>query len=215
MQEFVKAGLLALAIVLPTAAWAAEPTRLIFESHGAFFSIEFHQKTLIDPQVFAKESEAPKMLGPQGITHEAGLRNARLSDPLETSIFTAVGKPLPLTLGQWLVASGSAEIEDQGDGSRVTMRFTHLVPNGTYSVFENHFDTKPPSFTPLDGTGRSNDFRADADGSAAAVVASPHRLTHDNGILVVYHSDGTAHGIDRGAIGVVAHHQLVVRIPVR
>ena len=95
------------------------------------------------------------------------------------------------------------------------MRFEHLVPSGVYSLFENHFDTTPPSFTPLDGTGKGNVFHADADGAASVTVVAPYRMTHANGILVVYHSDGTTHGKERGPIGVTAHHQLVLRIPER
>jgi hypothetical protein len=200
--------------VLGTAA-SAEPTRLLFQPHGAFFSLEFHQRTLIDPQVFCKDSTAPAAIGPQGIAHVAGLRNARLSDAIDSAIFTAVGKPLPFSLGQWLDATGSAEITDISGGSRVAMHFAHLVPNGEYSLFENHFDTTPPSFTPLDGTGRENNFHADADGAASVTVTTPHRLTHQHGLLVVYQSDGITHGAERGPIGVTAHHQLVVRVPER
>jgi hypothetical protein len=43
---------------------------------------------------------------------------------------------------------------------------------------------------------------------------SPQTLTHDNAVLLVCHSDNTSHGTERGAIGVNAHHQIVVRIPV-
>lgn len=195
--------------------WAAEPTRVLFEPHGAFFSLEFHQKTLIDPQVFCKEAASAAALGPQGITHEAGLRNARLSDSVDATIYTADGRRLGFSLGQWLDASGTAEITDTERGSQVTMHFAHLVAGGTYSLFENHFDTTPPSFTALDGTGTTNNFVADEKGQAQIVVATPHRLGHANGILLVYHSDSKTHGAERGPLGITAHHQLVLRVPER
>ncbi len=93
------------------------------------------------------------------------------------------------------------------------MHFTHLVSNGRYSLFENHFDTMPVTFTPLDGAGTANGFTASKDGSAEATVVAPSALTHDNAVLAVYHSDGIEHGQSRGTIGIDAHHHLIARIP--
>ncbi|GAC1541795.1 MAG: hypothetical protein NVS2B17_19620 [Candidatus Velthaea sp.] len=215
MRARLTLWLVTLAVVFSSAARAAEPMRLLFQPHGAFFSLEFHQQTLIDPQVFCAEPSSPSAVGLQGIRHRAGLRNARLSDPIDKPIFAADGKRLPFTLGQWLDAAGTAEIAEVSQGSQITMRFARLVPDGRYSLFENHFDTQPPSFTPLDGTGKGNSFIADGNGDAQISVLTPGRLGHDNGILVVYHSDGITHGIERGPLGVTAHHQLVLRVPER
>lgn len=38
-------------------------------------------------------------------------------------------------------------------------------------------------------------------------------MTHAEGLLLIYHSDGRDHGVQRGKIGVDAHHQLIVRVP--
>ena len=84
---------------------------------------------------------------------------------------------------------------------------------GHYSLFENHFDQKPIGFTPTDGTGKTNNFIAKADGTATIAMTIPHMPTHDNAVLLVYHSDAKDHGAERGAIGVDAHHQIIVRIP--
>jgi hypothetical protein len=85
------------------------------------------------------------------------------------------------------------------------------VPNGHYSLFENHFSTTGVSFTPLDGKGSGNSFVAAADGTGTLTVVAPSVLTHDNAVLLVYHSDGQEHGDKRGAIGETAHHQLISR----
>lgn len=68
-------------------------------------------------------------------------------------------------------------------------------------------------FTPLDGVGTRNNFRANAAGAAAIAVGVPTPFTHANAILLTYHSDGRNHGAKRGALGVVAHHQLIMRFP--
>jgi hypothetical protein len=95
----------------------------------------------------------------------------------------------------------------------ISAQFGHLLPGGHYSLFENHFDQQPVGFTPLDGAGKANDFVASADGSAKISVLAPQVLTHANAVLLVYHSDKTSHGDQRGDIGVNAHHQLIARIP--
>jgi hypothetical protein len=104
-------------------------------------------------------------------------------------------------------------ITPSGNGNRLDCQFTQLRPNGVYSLFENHFDQKPIGFTPSDGTGNSNSFTADASGGGAISLLSPRPLTHDNAVLLVYHSDNKSHGEERGEIGVTAHHQIIVRIP--
>jgi hypothetical protein len=87
------------------------------------------------------------------------------------------------------------------------------VWRGHYSLFENHFDQQPVGFTPLDGAGKANDFMANDSGSATVSVLAPQAPTHANAVLLVYHSDKTSHGDQRGDTGVNAHHQLIARIP--
>jgi hypothetical protein len=95
----------------------------------------------------------------------------------------------------------------------VTMALHGLKAGGHYSVFENHFDQQPTGFTPLDGAGTRNSFVADSNGAAVVKLIAPEQMTHQNAVLVVYHSDGTPHGSERGAIGDTAHHQLIARVP--
>jgi len=194
-------------------AHAADEGRVLsFETHAAFFSTETHQKVPLDPQVFVTEAGAPAGVGPQGIQRSAGLRNALVADAPATPIMNATGQSLGMSLGAWLGANGQVILTPQADGrEKVTVILSGLKPNGHYRLFENHFDQKPVGFTPLDGNGTDNNLVADAEGKAVHTTISPASITHDNAVLVVYHSDGKAHGKLRGEIGVNAHHQLIVR----
>lgn len=192
---------------------AAGPAALRFESHGAFFSSETHQPVAIDPQVFVPTPGAAAGVGPQNITHALGLAPARLSGPPDTQLFTAEGKPLNITLGLWLGAAGTSEVEAVGERDRVTASFTGLIPGGLYSLFAVTFQPSGNTFAPLDGTGGSTNFVALSRGTARKTVLTPARLTHANAILLLYHSDGQTHGASRGAPGVTAHHQLIARVP--
>lgn len=206
------AGLAPLAIGRPAAA-APAAAALPFILHAAFFSQETHQAKPLDPQVFVKDQAAQAAVGPQNIPHAAGVRPAWLAGPRDAEAFNAQGQALGFTLAEWFAATGSVTITPAGPNTRLACRFTALRPHGVYSLFENHFDQKPIGFTPLDGTGHANSFTADAKGEAAISLVAPGRLSHDNAVLLVYHSDGQAHGAQRGEIGVTAHHQIIARIP--
>jgi hypothetical protein len=212
-KRIVGVFLAGIAGLIATAAQAdGEMRALDFETHAAFFSAETHQKATLDPQVFVAERGAPAVVGPQNIKHVADLRNALLSDSPTLPIVNASGQALNMTLGAWLGAKGQVILTRLPDGrEQVSVAMSSLKPNGHYSLFENHFDQKPIGFTPLDGNGTDNNFVADAQGKAVITTISPAPLTHDNAVLLVYHSDGKSHGKLRGEIGVTAHHQLIVR----
>ena len=204
----------AAALLHPAGARAAEPLQLDFVTHASFFSLETKQPNALDPQVFARDGAAPAAVGPQGIAHVAGFRPLLLSDPKDTQVSTAKGKPLGFTAGKWLGATGHVTVTPAANGgAEIVASFEGLNPGGTYSLFENHFDTKPVSFTPLDGKGTHNSFKAGRDGSASVKVRSPQMPTGVNAVLLVYHSDGKSHGESRGDLGVNAHHQLIAKIP--
>jgi len=194
--------------------WAqGTPIHLPFITHAAFFSKETQQSVALDPQVFVKDGNAKAETGPQDIRHIDGFRPAHLSDPPATPVFSALGQSLGFSLGQWLGASGAVTITPRGAGATVRVRLTGLVPNGVYSLFENHFDQQPVGFTPLDGSGKRNSFSAKPDGTGAITVHAPQMFTSANAVLLVYHSDRLTHGTSRGEIGVNAHHQLIAKIP--
>ena len=187
---------------------------LPFVTHAAFFSKEVAVPVMLDPQVFVLDESEPAGRHWQGIEHVKGVRNATENDAAGTAIYNAQGAPLGMTLGQWLHAGGTVTLTPNSDGhEEVAMALHGLKPDGHYSVFENHFDQQPIGFTPLDGAGTRNSFVADSKGAAVVKISAPEQMTHQNAVLVVYHSDGTPHGSERGAIGETAHHQLIARVP--
>ncbi len=195
-------------------ASAAEPVELEFVTHAKFFSQETNQPTPLDPQVFVRDAAAPAAIGPQGIKHERGLRTLLLTDPPSTKLYSAAGTSLGFTVGKWLGATGRVTITPvESGGAEVVAMFKGLKPGGVYSLFENHFDTKPVSFTPQDGKGTGNSFTAKRDGSSSVKVRAPEMPTGVNAVLLVYHSDGKTHGRSRGEIGITAHHQLIAKVP--
>jgi hypothetical protein len=201
--------------VLSVPGQADNAIHLDFVKHASFFSAETHQPKPLDPHVFVADASAATAVGPQNIQHAAGIRPALIDqDPKTAALVNAKGEALGFNLDDWLAAKGAVTLTPSGGGTvEISVQFSHLRPGGHYSLFENHFDQKPVGFTPLDGAGKTNDFVAGADGTAKLTVMAPQKLTHDNAVLLVYHSDKTAHGEQRGEIGVNAHHQLIARLP--
>ena len=205
----------ALALVGTPATQAADTRTLAFTIHAAFFSSETKQPKIVDPQVFVQDPATPAATGPQNIQHIAGVRPAFIEqDAKTTPLFNAKGESLGFDLGQWLSANGKVTITPSPDGkAKISAQFSKLRPGASYSLFENHFDQQPVGFTPLDGVGKNNNFHSDKKGAGQVTLTAPQMLTHANAVLLVYHSDKTFHGDQRGEIGVTAHHQLIARIP--
>lgn len=193
-------------------SFAASPLKLDFVTHAAFFSAETKQPKTLDPQVFVEDASASEATGPQGIKHVAGVRPAYIDQDARTSkLFNAEHKPLGFDLQSWLSAIGTATIAEKDGKVTLDATFKNLQPNASYSLFENHFDTKPITFTPIDGAGKTNSFTAKADGTASVTVTLPSMPTHDNAVLLIYNSGGHPQGTERGRIGVDAHHQIIAR----
>jgi len=204
---------LAFTLVGTAATEAADSQRLTFTIHAAFFSSETKQPKPVDPHVFVQDPASPAASGPQNIQHIAGVRPALLEQDAKTMpLFNAKGESLGFDFGQWLGANGSVTITPSANGkAKISAQFRKLRPGGSYSLFENHFNQQPVGFTPLDGDGKANNFVADKKGAARVTLTAPQMLTHANAVLLVYHSDKTFHGDQRGEIGVTAHHQLIAR----
>lgn len=193
-------------------AFAASPLKMDFVTHASFFSAETKQPKALDPQVFVHDAAAQAATGPQGIKHVAGVRPALIDQDAKSSmLYNAEDKPLGFDLQTWLAASGSVTITAQGGKSLLQANFKGLRPNAHYSLFENHFDQTPITFTPMDGKGTTNSFVTQLDGSATVSITLPDFPTHANAVLLIYDSEGQTHGLERGRIGVDAHHQLIAR----
>lgn len=192
--------------------FAASPVKLEFVTHAAFFSAETKQLKTVDPQVFVEDVSAWEATGPQGIKHVAGVRPPFIDqDPKTSKLFNAEHKPLGFDLQSWLSATGSVTIAEKDGKVTLDATFKNLQPNASYSLFENHFDMKPVTFTPMDGAGKTNSFTAKADGTASVTLTLPSMPTHDNAVLLIYNSSGQPHGMERGLIGADAHHQIIAR----
>ncbi len=184
-----------------------------FVTHAAFFSLESKQANLIDPQAFVADATATAGPGPQGIVHLGGVRPAYGVEDPATPVVNAQGRALGFNFGQWFGANGSVKLTSSGSNTVAAFAFGGLIPNGRYSLFENHFSANGVTFTPLDGNATTNSFTASRDGRAALTLTVPGVVSHAEGLLLVYHSDGHDHGMQRGELGITAHHQLIVRVP--
>jgi hypothetical protein len=193
-------------------SFAASPLTMNFVTHASFFSAESKQPKTLDPQVFVQDPAAEAATGPQGIKHAAGVRPPLIEQDAKSSpLYNADGKPLGFDLQTWLSPSGTVTITEQNGKILLEATFRGLRPNGSYSLFENHFDHTPVTFTAMDGMGKTNSFVAQPDGAARISVTLPDFPTHANAVLLIYNSEGQPHGLDRGKIGIEAHHQLIAR----
>ncbi len=211
MRTFV---LLAAVFALGTAAASAAPVPHSMVPHAAFFSLETHQDALVDPQMFVAAPGSAGGAGLQGIVAAPNYRPALMTDNPDAPACNAQGRLLGFDLGRWFGARGTVNFDPAETKPRIATAFAGLVPGGVYSLFENTFGADGAvTFAPLDGTGTKNTFTADAQGYGGLLLTAPAPLTHANAILLVYHSDGTAHGMQRGEPGIDAHHQLIYRVP--
>jgi hypothetical protein len=193
-----------------TGASYAVSTDLI--THAVFFSTEMNLSQVIDPHIFVQDPLTPQAIGPLGIKHGTGLRPAVIEqDPKTAPLYTADGKPLGMTLGEWLRGTFSFTITGNDGDMRLDATFSGLRPKGHYSLFERHSERAPPTFSPLDGTGNSNSFVAGPDGRAKLSVKLAQPLPPTSAVLLIFHSDDQAHGLERGRIGFDAHHLVMTR----
>jgi hypothetical protein len=199
-----------------TASPLAQPLRLSFVPHAAFFSLHAKQSELIDPEVFVSAEGAPPATSFEQIAHAAGIRNALMSDDGTQAARDANGRKLGVDLQHWFSATGLIAFSPPatpGAGVTVSARFTSLVPRGRYSLFHVHIDRSGAAPAPLDGSGSANSFSAGADGNADVSLTVPRMLPHGEIVVLIFHGDGRDHGLQTGAPGIDAEHQMVLQIP--
>lgn len=185
-----------------------------YQLHMDFFSTESGLKQTVDPQVFVAAPGARAGVGPQMIRHAAGFEAARKSDPDDTQLFGAQGSPLGISLGQWKQAAGTVSLTCKGNEvARSTL--SGLVPNGVYSVFVVHLAVNGPGrFTPFGNpSGDDNNFTASSTGTATPTDTVKGCLSHQEAIVVIWHSDGASHGSSPGVLGVSWHNSLITQVP--
>jgi hypothetical protein len=178
-------GILALTFVLGMAGAAGAQTTsktYAFLPHAAFFSVETKPANLIDPQAFVADAAAPAATGPQGIAHAAGVRPAFGVDDPRSEVVNALGKPLGFTLAEWFGARGSVALTPGPASTTVAFELAGLKPRALYSFFENHFRSDGVTFTPLDGTAKTNTFRASVRGTASGTIIAPGPITERSAV---------------------------------
>jgi hypothetical protein len=122
-----------------------------------------------------------------------------------------------VTLGEFNAVDGIASVQCLGRGTSVTLRLSHLIPDGVYTIWNVVF--RDPGFDPTFGnmiglgalgsaSGTQNAFRASATGDAsisAITQAGPLSALGSIGacapvdefewhIVGAYHIDGESHG---------------------
>lgn len=145
--------------------------------------------------------------------------NARapVLNALDAPPTTVTSSREPVTLGQWLDASGKAKIKCRNDGTTtIDLKFKKLIPNGVYTLwFETTFSPSPlgglPNVMIPDDHGKASYSRTVA-GCILEPVPGENFVT---AITVEYHSDGQVYGgfpvpvLEPGfVIGVQAQDQL-------
>ncbi|GAC1476856.1 MAG: hypothetical protein NVS1B4_18490 [Gemmatimonadaceae bacterium] len=132
-----------------------------------------------------------------------------------------------LTLGEFLMAKGTASLECEKNGTEAEVHVSGLVPNGVYTIWTVTW--KSPGFDGTDKNligvgslgprnGSQNAFRATANGKGeveAVIPAGPLSMFGSVGACVltsefethivgVYHMDGKSYGPDLGPDGTLA-----------
>ncbi len=139
----------------------------------------------------------------------------------------AKGRPLGLTLVEFLAARGTATITCQNGQGSIDARFTKLVPNAVYSMWYA-FVPQPPT-KPFTGAldlpfgardGSQSVFTTDAKGNARFNAAYKPCLQASSDQLmavlaIAWHSDGKTYGSSPGSFGNRTHVQLFAPLPRR
>ncbi|MET3721790.1 hypothetical protein [Arthrobacter sp. UYEF21] len=166
---------------------------------------------MIDSQVFQSSPGAPAGSGPQGITHAAGTAPAAKSADPGSALLAADGTALNITLGQWEKASGAVSFSCTAGGEVAASDLTGLIPNGSYGTFVVHLDVQGAGrFTPWgDSQGTTNNFTADAAGTATITNTVPGCLSNREAAVIIWHGDGKPNGPTPGTLGVTWHNSLI------
>ncbi|NIA69953.1 hypothetical protein HBA54_15220 [Pelagibius litoralis] len=137
------------------------------------------------------------------------------------------GRPLGLTLGEWLNAKGEARYSCQDGAGTLTADFSGLIPDGVYTMW--HFFMASPPTDPFIGTydlplgtrdGSQSVFAADKAGVARfeATFKPCLQLTGEHlaaGLAIAWHSDGKTYGVVPGAFATYSHVHLYAGLPKR
>lgn len=194
-----------------SAVQSAPASTRSYQLHMDFFSHESKLAAVIDPQMFIAAPAAPAAIGPQMISHVAGVSPAPKDSPADSPLLGATGSSLGVTVGRWEQAAGTVAVSCTVGQEQAASRLTGLIPGGLYSTFVVHLNVQGPSrFTPWGNTrGSDNNFTASTTGTATPTDTVPGCLSSQDAVVIIWHSDGRLHGSSPGTLGVSWHNSLI------
>lgn len=165
-----------------------------------------------DPAILVKEAFATATMTP----HDPFKVGKNPLGPFEK------GADLGFTLKDWLAATGKGTYAVDGDNATLSVSFTGLVPNSSYTVWCSRI-TFPPKPAVVDrpcgaADGSENVFKSDEKGNSSLTVKMKplEESTKEtaSAIALAYHSDGKTYGANPGDFGLNSHVQLFFLMPV-
>lgn len=138
----------------------------------------------------------------------ASAQNAAEMKQVELMATDRSGAPEGVAKDQWIQASGEARVVSSENGeATIEVEAGGLVPNGLYTIWWVTPQTIGMDMGPGGGTP-GNEFKADAEGNASAIISVPADNTY--GMMVVaYHADEQTHGETPGEMGEQTFEQLM------
>jgi len=124
------------------------------------------------------------------------------------------GVPQGTSKQDWMAAEASVSVDrTSGDGYRITLNASNLVPNGLYTFWWVNPKLVGMDLGPAGGVP-GNKFRADANGNATATITVPASASGDyDKIALAYHADDRTHGQKPGEFGEVTFTQFMGPFP--
>ena len=182
---------------------------------AAAFTATFTLVALAPPAVAAPPDQADAVEAHERdvfVIVGSTLRNPDATTDPSAPLFNNAGVSLDLTWGEWTAASATSAVRTSGKSNArtdVRLRFSGLVPGGTYSVFYGTLN--PDSENPLcpgvertlalpsvdrDQSPDASSFVAGSDGTAAFRGRLDGNLLSADQVFfsIVYHFDGQTYG---------------------
>ena len=211
-------------LISPSFANAGEPIQLTFVDHIKADMIEqdVYVDKLADGNVFRVTKEDGGKFDDFKVFRTAAPVEHAPMDASKVGPYPA-GAQLDFTLGQWLSASGSANLTCDGGKGTISAEFQSLVPNGLYTMWNFFAGQNLAKFHTYDmpvgaPDGSESIFTADEKGNAVYEASFEPCLQGTTpqlmaGLAIAYHSDGETHGYEPGPMGNKSHVHLFAAIP--
>ena len=211
-------------LMTPVAASAGESIQLTFVDHIKAEMIEqdVYVDKMSDGKVFRVTKEDAADFSEAKVFRTAAPVEHAPMDASKLGPYAA-GAQLDFTLGEWLAASGTADLTCDGTKGTLRAEFQNLVPEGLYTMWNFFAGQQLAKFHTYDlpvgaPDGSESVFVADAKGNAVYEVSFEPCLQGTTpqlmaGLAIAYHSDGETHGYEPGPMGNKSHVHLFTMLP--